>query len=267
MAKKEIQVDFPGVFIVHQKIAGYRVEEHEHDGHEFFFPQQGEITLDVNGQLLQASAGKAIYMPPNTGHSFQASKHGVGERIILVISSKFWKEQKGDVFPARAFTVTQLARELIFYLLLNPETKARSSLVSTLIQVVSESLEFQGESYKGDLAFVQDRSRDDRIKKVIQLMKSDLSENIPMVRLAKESGLSTRNLNRLFLSEMGLSPKKLLTLLRVESAKKLLLQPSATVTDTAFEVGYQSVSQFISSFQKVTGILPSHYQQAHGILR
>lgn len=39
----------------------------------------------------------------------------------------------------------------------------------------------------------------------------------------------------------------------------LLKTSGNSVTDVAYEVGYQSLSQFIATFRKITGRLPSEY--------
>jgi AraC-like DNA-binding protein len=59
----------------------------------------------------------------------------------------------------------------------------------------------------------------------------------------------------------GMTPKQAVTLCRVREAQRLLKLGRATVTDVAFEVGYASVSQFITTFRRVTGRLPSESQQ------
>jgi AraC-like DNA-binding protein len=264
--KREIEANFPGVFLLHQKVAGNQVEFHAHEGHELFFPQQGEISITVEGKELQAGPGKMIYLPPGIEHSFTSSAHGSGERLIVVISKKAWSTYKGGKSGPKVCIVSQLSKELIFHLLLHPKSKAVSALLSTLVQTLSEALELEEASFEGNIAALQDYSSDERIKKAVALLKRDPSKNISTAKLARESGLSLRSLNRLFLQELGLTPKKLVLLLRVELAKKLLASPRTTVTDTSFEVGYQSVSQFIAAFQRVTGQLPSEYQRARGKL-
>ena len=61
-----------------------------------------------------------------------------------------------------------------------------------------------------------------------------------------------------------MTPKQVITLHRMERAKTLLSKRGQTVTDVAFEVGYSSVSQFITAFRKITGQLPSEFVPPHG---
>jgi AraC-like DNA-binding protein len=47
---------------------------------------------------------------------------------------------------------------------------------------------------------------------------------------------------------------------RVEKARNLLLNPNRRVSEVAFEVGFQSLSQFNRAFKKVVGEAPRVYR-------
>lgn len=47
---------------------------------------------------------------------------------------------------------------------------------------------------------------------------------------------------------------------RVEWAKRKLINPNTRVTEVAFDVGFQSVSQFNRSFLKYAGVSPTRYR-------
>ena len=48
---------------------------------------------------------------------------------------------------------------------------------------------------------------------------------------------------------------------RIEWAKRKLLNPQARVTEVAYDVGYQSLSQFNRSFLKYVGESPSRFRE------
>ncbi|MFN7729326.1 MAG: helix-turn-helix domain-containing protein [Bdellovibrio sp.] len=256
---KDTFIHLNGLTIIHQKIRGNEVSDHEHDEHEFFFPLQGEIQINVNGELLKAGAGKLIYMPPGLSHSFKADSASQGERAILIFEKKAWDKYDGGSFEAACISASQLCKEIIFQLLIYPKTKAAVALVQTLVQTLSEMLEAGKENYSGELSHLMGRTEDERMKKSLQFIADEFSSNLSAELIAKKSGLSVRNLNRLFLKEFGLSPKQVVTFYRIDQAKKLLSTGKKTVTDTAFDVGYSSVSQFIATFRKHTGQLPSSF--------
>ena len=52
---------------------------------------------------------------------------------------------------------------------------------------------------------------------------------------------------------------------RIETAKRLLEDPEASVMDVCFKSGYSNVSYFIRVFQKYTGKTPARYRDDCGI--
>lgn len=257
---QDIAIEFPGAVIIHQKIQHYEVEEHIHEEHELFLPLQGEITVQALGQELKAGPGKMLYLPAGTPHTFQSGKSGQGERLIFILTEKLWKGSEGGTFGPRVVSASQLCQEILFHLLLHPQTKAARSLLQTLVQTISEMLEEAPAGHAAGLAHLKSRSQDTRLQKALDQIETRFTENISAETLSRASGMSVRTLNRLFLQELGATPKQILMLRRVEEARRLLAKRGSTVTDVAFAVGYNSVSQFITVFRKATGQLPSSVQ-------
>jgi AraC family transcriptional regulator len=106
---------------------------------------------------------------------------------------------------------------------------------------------------------ISGKVEDSRIAKSREYIEENLSE-VTLAEIAKKSGLSLRNFNRLFLQETGLGPKEFLILRRIDKSKILLKENKMTVTDISLEVGYNSLSKFIETFKKITGSLPSDFR-------
>jgi AraC-like DNA-binding protein/mannose-6-phosphate isomerase-like protein (cupin superfamily) len=249
----DIAVEFPGLFLVHHNLPDKSVAAHSHDEHILFIPLQGEITVRIRDRALKAGPGRMIYLPPKTEHAFDSSGMQ-GERLIALVSDRYWAKAEASEQVASVIAVSQLCKELLFHLLLNPKTKHAASLIQTLIHALSESL--QASCHLLELDHLNSKSSDPRIQKVIEYFEANLSETISMEKAAKAAGLSVRNLNRLFATELSLTPKQVLNQYRVAKARALLLSGSS-VTDAALEIGYSSLSQFIQVFRSLTGQLPS----------
>lgn len=256
---QDLSARFPGIVIIHQKIRGKVVGDHAHEEHELFLPLQGEIQIGASGRTLKAGPGKMIYLPAGQTHSFQSATSAQGERLILLVDQKIWKMNQCGSFPASVVSASQLCKELLFHLLIYPKTRAARSLIDTLLQTASEMLEAAGTGAFGDLAHLEGRASDPRVQRALAEIQSRYVSKLSMENLARISGLSVRNLNRLFLAELGMTPKQIITSYRMECAKELLKRGRTSVTDIALEVGYSSVSQFITTFRKLTGQLPSEF--------
>ena len=68
------------------------------------------------------------------------------------------------------------------------------------------------------------------------------------------------HLLRLFKKYYGQTPKQYLTDKRIEKAKELLRR-GVTVTDTCFDVGFDSPSSFSTLFKSRAGLTPSEFQK------
>ncbi|MCX7793323.1 MAG: helix-turn-helix domain-containing protein [Thermodesulfovibrionales bacterium] len=99
------------------------------------------------------------------------------------------------------------------------------------------------------------------IIKTIYFMNEHLGDKLSILDMAREAGFSRFHFCRIFRRYTGISPKKLLCLLRLERAKILLRDPDRTVSDVAAEVGFNDLSNFIRYFKKYAGYTPSAYKR------
>lgn len=84
--------------------------------------------------------------------------------------------------------------------------------------------------------------------------------------LADHVGYSPFHFTRLFRSRTGVSPGQFLTALRIDAAKRLLLDDDAPVIDVAAAVGFDSLSSFSRRFRNVVGVAPGQLRRlAHDI--
>jgi AraC family transcriptional regulator len=107
---------------------------------------------------------------------------------------------------------------------------------------------------KGGLAAWQQRA-------VTVYIEEHLAEPISLCTLARLVGLSPYHFCRAFKQSVGLPPHRYHSNRRIERAKHLLAQPTASVTDIGRIVGYGETSSFTTAFHKATGITPTAYRR------
>ncbi|MGY3436889.1 MULTISPECIES: GlxA family transcriptional regulator [unclassified Marinovum] len=91
--------------------------------------------------------------------------------------------------------------------------------------------------------------RHPKLSQVIQKMEANIEEPISPSILAKEVGMSTRQLERLFRRYLNRSPKRYYMELRLEKARNLLMQTDMSVINVALACGFASPSHFSKCYR------------------
>jgi AraC-like DNA-binding protein len=88
-----------------------------------------------------------------------------------------------------------------------------------------------------------------------------LNKEIRLGEAAASCGLSAGHLSRLFHQSTGLTFQEYVRRFRLERACELLSGTNQSITEIAFESGFQSISQFHRSFRAVYGRAPLKYRK------
>ncbi|MFO7853881.1 MAG: GlxA family transcriptional regulator [Paracoccaceae bacterium] len=91
--------------------------------------------------------------------------------------------------------------------------------------------------------------RHPKLSRVISLMHENIEEPVSAAQLAADVGMSTRQLERLFRRYLDRSPKRYYLELRLEKARRLLLQTDMSVINVALACGFTSPSHFSKCYR------------------
>jgi len=95
-----------------------------------------------------------------------------------------------------------------------------------------------------------------RIDRAIQRIETDYGRTLTLTDLADTAGLSTFYFARAFQRFVGVPPHRYLMGVRLRHAARML-DDGAGVTFTCYEVGFGSLSHFVTAFRKRFGVVPS----------
>ncbi len=97
--------------------------------------------------------------------------------------------------------------------------------------------------------------------KVAELMESHIERPLSLERIARETGLSRRQIERLFKRHLNCVPKRYYLELRLKRARELLLQTAMPIMDITTACGFQSPPHFSKCYRKQFGYPPSAERQ------
>jgi transcriptional regulator GlxA family with amidase domain len=103
--------------------------------------------------------------------------------------------------------------------------------------------------------------RDLRVRRAVLAMERLLDQNIPLPDLARLVGSTPRNLTRLFVGELGVTPKGAMEAMRMAKAKRLILDGNWSIAEIAAQCGFSDASHLIRRFRTIEGMTPGQVKQ------
>ena len=119
------------------------------------------------------------------------------------------------------------------------------------------------QSASGPAARTANPSHDRRVQVVKMLIEDSFGRHLDLSEMAKAVNLSPWRLAHLFKAEVGISPLRYLSLIRLQRARLYLETGFLTVREIAASVGIPNASHFTRSFKAAYGSSPVQHRSAH----
>lgn len=145
--------------------------------------------------------------------------------------------------------------EPLFRLLKLSQRKDNVEFLSNLIlkEIIYILLQRNSDFFK---QYVLEGNIANQIVKAITEIKDNFSQSINMKNLSKNIGMSESSLYNNFKKITTMSPLQFQKKIRLEEAKQMLINQNLDAAQVAFEVGYESPSQFSREYSRMFGMSP-----------
>ncbi|HKG98557.1 MAG TPA: AraC family transcriptional regulator [Pyrinomonadaceae bacterium] len=197
---------------------------------EFLF-----LTFSASLVLQHATAMRLI--PPKSIVTF-TREHVHGDQKLDRLLAEFVSELAGEK-AGKEIVMRALVEQALVHILRNYSTPR-----------LSEELELSR------VGLV-----DRRIRRSVELMHTQLDQDLTLKALAGASYLSPFHFARLFKKLTGTSPHNYLAGVRAARAQLLLAETDISVTEIGARVGYLSGSHFTKAFRIATGATPREFRK------
>ncbi|MDH2997002.1 AraC family transcriptional regulator [Pasteurellaceae bacterium LFhippo2] len=232
---------------------------------------RGERTIQLGEQCYQFDHRHFMFCPvniPTRGEIKQATKEDpflvVSMKIDLSMVSKILLEQQilpsGEQQNSQSFGQWSLNEELenafTRLLLLHENPKDIAFLAPLIQQEIYYRLLTgeQGEKLKQMVSF---GSHTQKIAKATDYLREHFAETVTVETLADLCGMSLSGFHSHFKKITTMSPLQYQKSLRLMESKRLISQEKMPIANVAFQVGYESPSQFSREYKRYFGVSPS----------
>ena len=195
------------------------------------------LFLTLSASLVIQDAAAMRLIPPKSVVTF--TREHVHDRKLNGLLEEFASELATEK-PGREIIMRSLVEQLLVHLL-------RSYSMPRL----SEELELSR------VGLV-----DRRIRRSVELMHTQLDQDLTLKELAAASYLSPFHFARVFKKLTGSSPHNYLANIRATRAQLLLAETDLSVTEIGARVGYLSGSHFTKAFRIATGATPREFRKS-----
>lgn len=101
-----------------------------------------------------------------------------------------------------------------------------------------------------------------RVVRAALLLDEQADHDWNLTAVAARVGLSPFHFLRLFKAVVGVTPHQFLVRARLRRAARLLAEEERQITDVAFAVGFNDLSNFVRTFHRAAGVSPRAFRQA-----
>ena len=196
------------------------------------------LFLTCSASLVLQHAAAMRLSPPKTIVAF-TQHHLHGDKKLDALLAEFVSELSTEK-PGKEIVMRALVEQALVHILRNYSTPR-----------LSEELELSR------VGLV-----DRRIRRSVELMHTQLDQELSLKELAAASYLSPFHFARLFKKLTGSSPHNYLAGIRATRAQLLLAETDLSVTQIGARVGYLSGSHFTKAFRIATGATPREFRKS-----
>lgn len=213
--------------------------------------------LDAGLAILETEAGawtcppsRCVWIPPGMVHSLRSCGKMSGWMMRV-------NARRGRRLPAepRVLALSSLLKGIVARMMTWVEDPEVNGPRRRLVRVLHDEI-----CTSSQIRLHLPVPRDPALKLLAARIAEPGKAVMDLTALAHEVGLSERSLFRKFRNETGLSPGQWRRQMQVLRSLELLTE-GRSVTETAFEVGYESVGAFIRAFRQTFAVTPSAYAQ------
>lgn len=281
MLREELSVRKLVTFYYRELTRHFYTSGERHDFWEFVYVDKGEVGVFTDTGRFVLEQGDMIFYKPNLFHGGQALN---GTAPNLVIVSFECESSCMRFFEDRCIRLQTEERQLLSRLVqegmgafdppidspnlagfpssregadFGGEQLIRNYLEILLIQLIRRERKSQKNAAPASIS--GERENHEAVSVIVRHLHRNLARNYTFDELCEEFAISRTRLKTLFRENCGVGVMEYFNRLKIEQAKRIIREESASFSETAERLGYSSVHYFSKQFKRITDMSPSEY--------
>ncbi len=256
---------------------------HFHPHYQLFTVIKGTGTRFIGDDIRHFNVGDTVFLAPNMPHLwrsdreyFEKDSQLMTEGIVVYFKEDFLGSEffeKSEMYDIktlfkrseRGLDLTgKLKEELVNDLKNLPSISGFQGIIKLLgiIDKLSKSTDYQ---YIASTSYSNTHkiSKTERMRMVHEYVLKHFKENINLSTVASLSNMTDAAFCRYFKSRTNKTFSDFVKEIRIGNACKMLQDENKSISQTCYESGYNTVSNFNNQFKSLKGISPKQYQKLY----
>ncbi len=246
---------------------------HIHPYYEIFYLINGDCTFFINHNIYKLNRGDLVIVPAGEIHKSTYPESGYSERFIVsfrennlgwlneILGEEIVKQSLNmgiiSIPDKRRDYVESLMHKMLF------ESEGQDILSPAFIKTgLIELLLFIIRCQRYEENVIKEIDVDNQLmQEIATYIYDNYDKKISLDDMSRKFHISRSYLSKKFKTITGFGFKEYLINVRIKNACTLLLETNKSITDIAFECGFNDSNYFGDAFRHVKGVSPNKYRK------
>lgn len=227
------------------------VGPHAHEETELVLVLRGTPGVCAEGEWLEGRRGDLFVFPAGAVHDQQC--RGRWRTLCVLFDSRGWAagERARVLACARDAHIGRWVEDLAALHSSGAPAIVSDGLLMALLGRVAH--------FENNLRAME--ALPPRLASAVRFLEGSAAADVSAAALARRVGASYSRLGALFRAHFGCAPLEYHRRLRMELAKRLLLNPYAGIDEVARQAGFEDANYFCRLFRKTHGVAPGKWRR------
>ena len=241
-------------------------KRHSHTGYEFHIMIDGKQCYETDGGIFELDSGKIFAVPKGVPHSLlSCSPHMKKYAFTFTLSDEFFDSRSVSECilmnsPERILSNIREAEAL------DKEMGFGEVLIENIVfETVCLLLREMGAAVKiadcGCPDPAESKKMDERVELAVQFIKDNVEIPLQVGEVAAYCYISEKQLNRLFMADMGTSVADYIRRERIQRLEEILAETNISLSQISERFGFPTEHGFNVFFKKYNGMPPGEYRK------
>lgn len=268
----DMPMDFR-IYKVKKEYSAQGQPSHVHPYYEIFYLINGDCTFFIDHNIYQLNRGDLVIVPAGELHKSTLPRVGSSERYVLSFrdSSLGWinkaigEEAVRQSLSMGVISIPEKRRDYVEALMHKMvfESEGQDMLSPAFIQTgLMELLLFIIRCQRFEQNVIKEIDVDNQLmQEIATYIYNHYDRKISLDEMSERFHISRSYLSKKFKAVTGLGFKEYIINVRIKNACRLLLETNKSITDIAFECGFNDSNYFGDAFRHVKGMSPNKYRK------